>query len=373
MEDDHRGSGANARLIVNRWNDEFSNRADARLLTVVRARLLRILPAGRGSGAAPLPILNCGMACQFNSGELAPLEAIDEYIQDALDLIEFANGAVTSPLGRATRRTGASGPVRHDAARRRQRTVGPAVCRAVRAVREGARVQASGDQRWWPLPIRTCAPTTSSGNGTGCASSSADLVDEHFYQPPAWFIENAHRYDGYPRTGPKVFVGEYAAHEPATGAIPMRPSTLRAAVSGGGVHDRARAQRRRRTPVRVCPTARAHRRLAPTVTEGERYDGRGGRDASRGRPVLVLSSAVRSTRHNLDPALVVDEAARHRHVVDARRTVTDARFQRPWRGSGSRCGRRRRGNECPRPGSRGTAGAEVRRRMEQPGRECLQR
>jgi alpha-L-arabinofuranosidase len=59
----------------------------------------------------------------------------------------------------------------------------------------------------------------------------ADLVDEHFYQPPTWFIENAHRYDGYPRTGPKVFVGEYAAHEPATGAIPMRPSTLRAAVA----------------------------------------------------------------------------------------------------------------------------------------------
>jgi len=40
--------------------------------------------------AEPLPILNCGMACQFNSGELAPLDQLDPYIQDALDLIEFA-------------------------------------------------------------------------------------------------------------------------------------------------------------------------------------------------------------------------------------------------------------------------------------------
>jgi alpha-N-arabinofuranosidase len=56
-------------------------------------------------------------------------------------------------------------------------------------------------------------------------------VDEHFYQPPAWFLANVHRYDTYTRTGPKVFVGEYAAHEPAVGATPMRPSTLRAAIA----------------------------------------------------------------------------------------------------------------------------------------------
>ena len=50
-------------------------------------------------GAEPLPILNCGMACQFNSGELVPLDQLDPYIQDALDLIEFANGPATSPWG----------------------------------------------------------------------------------------------------------------------------------------------------------------------------------------------------------------------------------------------------------------------------------
>jgi len=41
---------------------------------------------------------------------------------------------------------------------------------------------------------------------------NADFVDEHYYQSPAWFLKNASRYDAYPRKGPKVFAGEYAAH-----------------------------------------------------------------------------------------------------------------------------------------------------------------
>ena len=42
----------------------------------------------------------------------------------------------------------------------------------------------------------------------------ADLVDEHYYQPPQWFLDNSRRYDNYDRNGPKVFAGEYAAHTP---------------------------------------------------------------------------------------------------------------------------------------------------------------
>jgi alpha-L-arabinofuranosidase len=56
-------------------------------------------------------------------------------------------------------------------------------------------------------------------------------VDEHFYRPPDWFLKNVGRYDTYPRTGPKIFVGEYAAHLPARGDAHMRPSTLTAAVA----------------------------------------------------------------------------------------------------------------------------------------------
>ena len=46
-------------------------------------------------GAKPLPILNCGMACQFNSSETAALDQLDEYVRDAIDLIDFANAPVT--------------------------------------------------------------------------------------------------------------------------------------------------------------------------------------------------------------------------------------------------------------------------------------
>jgi alpha-N-arabinofuranosidase len=61
--------------------------------------------------------------------------------------------------------------------------------------------------------------------------AGADLVDEHYYMPPAWFLANANRYDTYPRTGPKVFAGEFAAHENVLAGRQDRPSTLHAALA----------------------------------------------------------------------------------------------------------------------------------------------
>jgi alpha-N-arabinofuranosidase len=59
----------------------------------------------------------------------------------------------------------------------------------------------------------------------------ADLVDEDYYMPLAWFLNNANRYEKYPRTGPKVFAGEFAAHEPVPAGRQDRPSTLNAALA----------------------------------------------------------------------------------------------------------------------------------------------
>jgi alpha-L-arabinofuranosidase len=84
---------------VNRWNDEFANRATPDYYQSFGLGFYEYFLLSEDLGAEPLPIINCGMACQYNSGELAPLDAIDPYIQDALDLIEFANGPVTSPWG----------------------------------------------------------------------------------------------------------------------------------------------------------------------------------------------------------------------------------------------------------------------------------
>jgi len=63
----------------------------------------------------------------------------------------------------------------------------------------------------------------------GLRKIGAGFVDEHFYRPPQWFYDNVGRYDSYPRTGPKIFVGEYAAHLPQRQG--MRPSTLTAALA----------------------------------------------------------------------------------------------------------------------------------------------
>ena len=90
---------AERKLLVNRWNYEFEHRPTPDYFQSFGLGFYEFFQLCDDIGAQPLPILNCGMACQFNSGELVPLDALDPYIQDALDLIEFANGPVDSPWG----------------------------------------------------------------------------------------------------------------------------------------------------------------------------------------------------------------------------------------------------------------------------------
>ena len=224
------GDPAERTLIVNRWNDEFANRATPDYYQSFGLGFYEYFLLSEDLGAEPLPIVNCGMACQFNSGELAPLDAIDPYIQDALDLIEFANGPVTSPWGAKRAAMGHPAPF-------------------------NLKLLGVGNEQWGPQYIERFAlfekvlgqkhpeitliasadPNFRSDNFTWQCDRlrelKADFVDEHFYQPPDWFLKNVGRYDTYPRTGPKVFVGEYAAHVPPTGPQNMRPSTLEAALA----------------------------------------------------------------------------------------------------------------------------------------------
>ena len=96
------------RLLINRWNYEFIHRPTPDYFQSFGLGFFEFFQLCEDIGAEPLPIINCGMACQFNSGELCPLDELDTYIQDALDLIEFANGPAQQPLGRKTRRDGTS-------------------------------------------------------------------------------------------------------------------------------------------------------------------------------------------------------------------------------------------------------------------------
>jgi alpha-N-arabinofuranosidase len=204
------GEPTDRRLIVNRWNTEFRHRPAPDYYQSFGLGYYEYFLLSEDIGAAPLPILNCGMACQFNSSELAPLDDLDHYIQDALDLIEFANGSAATTWGRKRAAMGHPAPF-------------------------NLKMIGVGNEQWGPQyveryerfakAIKARYPKitliTSAGPSPGderfrylwgeMRRLKADVVDEHYYMPPKWFRDNVARYDDYPREGPKVFAGEYAA------------------------------------------------------------------------------------------------------------------------------------------------------------------
>jgi alpha-N-arabinofuranosidase len=97
-------------LLVNRWNYEFRHKPAPDYYQSFGLGFYEYFLLCEDIGAEPLPILNCGMACQFNTGELVPLEEIDHYVQDALDLIAFANAPAASAWGRKRAQMGHPAP-----------------------------------------------------------------------------------------------------------------------------------------------------------------------------------------------------------------------------------------------------------------------
>lgn len=85
---------------MNRWNTEFKHRLTTDYYQSFGLGFFEYFQLAEDIGAEPLPILNCGMACQFNTAEVVPLENLDPYVQDALDLIEFANGSAEATWGK---------------------------------------------------------------------------------------------------------------------------------------------------------------------------------------------------------------------------------------------------------------------------------
>lgn len=203
------GDLSDRRTIINRWNDENA-RVAPDYFQSFGLGFYEYFQLAEDIGASPLPILNCGMACQFNSGEMAQLDQLKEYIQDALDLIEFANGGANTRWGGLRASLGHPAPFH-------------------------LKMIGIGNEQWgqayidrfkvFSAVIKANYPdiklVSSAGPAPGGAqfdflwgqmrALKADIVDEHYYQPPQWFLDNSHRYDNYDRKGPKVFAGEYAA------------------------------------------------------------------------------------------------------------------------------------------------------------------
>ena len=214
-------------LIINRWNFEFAHRPAPDYFQTFGLGFFEYFQLAEDIGAAPLPILNCGMACQFNTAEVIPVGDIDPYVQDALDLIEFANGDITTQWGKARADMG------HPAT-------------------FNLKMMGIGNENWGPqyierLKIFTKAikekyPEFKLVNSSGIApngemfdylnkelrSMNADIIDEHYYQKPEWFFANAKRYDNYPRNGSKVFGGEYAAQSDRTVSVDNKNNWLTA-------------------------------------------------------------------------------------------------------------------------------------------------
>lgn len=200
--------------LINRWNTEFAHKPAPDYFQTFGLGFFEYFHLSEDLGAQPLPILSCGMACQFNTGELVPMEELDPYVQDALDLIEFANGGLDTPWGKVRSDMGHPKPF-------------------------NLKFIGVGNEQWGPdyiarykvfeKAIKSKYPKMTIVSGSGpfpegdyfeygmqeLKKLNAEIVDEHYYKSPQWFRENATRYDNYDRKGPKVFAGEYAAQSVA--------------------------------------------------------------------------------------------------------------------------------------------------------------
>lgn len=210
------GAPENRPLNENRWRDTFTHRLYPNYYQSLGLGFYEYFLLAEKIGAEPLPILSVGLACQYQNDDKDPnahvaVADLQSYIDDALDLIEFANGAVTSPWGKLRADMGHPAPF-------------------------GLKQIGIGNEQWGALyperlakfveqirakypEIKICGSSGPSADGDmfdygweQMRQLGVDLVDEHYYKSPEWFLAHAGRYDHYDRKGPKVFAGEYAAH-----------------------------------------------------------------------------------------------------------------------------------------------------------------
>lgn len=209
------GPVENRPLNENRWNYTFKHKAFPDYFQTLGLGFFEYFQLSEDLGAEPLPVISCGLSCQYESNEVVPMDELGPYIQDALDLIEFANGPVTSTWGKVRAEMGHPEPF-------------------------NLKMIAVGNEQWdqiyverleaFTKAIRAKYPTIKVVGSSGPSASGdkfdylwpemkrlgVDLVDEHYYMKPDWFFGNASRYDNYDRKGPKVFAGEYASHDHST-------------------------------------------------------------------------------------------------------------------------------------------------------------
>jgi len=142
-------------------------------------------------GAEPLFVINCGMSHR----EVVPMDQMGQWVQDALDAIEYANGPADTIWGGLRAKNGHAAPFNLKYIEIGNENGGPAYQERYVLFYDAIRA------RYPQMTIVSDVPTS---------HRPSDVVDEHYYSNPEFFMEQADRYDTYDRKGPKIYVGEYA-------------------------------------------------------------------------------------------------------------------------------------------------------------------
>ena len=201
--------------IIGRWNTEFAHRYTPDYYQSFGLGFYEYFKLSDDIGAEPMPIVNCGMACQFNTGELVPMDELGPYVQDMLDLIEFANGPTSSKWGKLRADMGHPEPFNMKMIGIGNEQWGPQYIERYKVFAKAIKDKYPDMQ----LIAATGSDATIFPNGheeikylwEQWRKLEPEIVDEHFYRRPDWFAESVDLYDDYDRDGPKLFVGEYAA------------------------------------------------------------------------------------------------------------------------------------------------------------------
>ena len=220
------GPVENRPLNENRWHYTFGHRFYPDYFQSYGLGFFEYFQLCEDFGCEPLPVISCGLSCQFQNpdptkpGVHVALDDLDGYIQDALDLVEFANGPVDSKWGKVRADMGHPAPFNlkflgvgneqwdYDEA---HGGYGPVFTERLKKFNAALRAKYPNLKL-----IGTTGPNSEGWDfdllQPRMKELKVDLYDEHYYRNEKWFLSHGLRYDSYDRKGPKVFAGEYACH-----------------------------------------------------------------------------------------------------------------------------------------------------------------
>ena len=220
------GPVENRPLNENRWHYTFGHRFYPDYFQSYGLGFFEFFQLCEDFGCEALPVISCGLSCQFQNpdptkpGVHVALDDLDSYIQDALDLVEFANGPVDSKWGKVRAEMGHPEPFNlkylgvgneqwdYDEA---HGGFGPVFTERLKKFNAALRAKYPSLKL-----IGTTGPNSEGWDfdllQPRMKELKVDLYDEHYYRSEKWFLSHGLRYDVYDRKGPRVFAGEYACH-----------------------------------------------------------------------------------------------------------------------------------------------------------------